>query len=38
MGFENDVSICLQQDKLTSLDVLGLFRQTTSEVEEKTRA
>lgn len=38
MGFENDVSICLQQDKLTSLDVLGLFRQTTIEVEEKTRA
>ena len=38
MGFENDVSICLQQDKLTSLDVLGLLRQTTIEVEEKTRA
>ena len=38
MGFENDVSIYLQQDKLTSLDVLGLFRQTTIEVEEKTRA
>ena len=38
MGFENDVSICLQQDKLTSLDALGLLRQTTIEVEEKTRA
>lgn len=38
MRFENDVSMCLQQDKLTSLGVLSLSRQTAIEVEEKTRA
>lgn len=38
MRFENDVSVCLQQDKFTALDVLSLSRQTAIEVEEKTRA
>ena len=32
------MSMCLQQDKLTSLDVLSLSRQAAIEVEEKTRA
>ena len=35
MRFENYVSICLQQDKLTALNVLSLSRQTAIEVEEK---
>ena len=38
MQFKNDVSVCVQQDKLTELDVLSLSRQTAIEVEEKTRA
>ena len=38
MQFENDMSVCLQQDKLTALDVSSLSRQTAIEVEEKTRA
>ena len=38
LQFENYVSMCLQQDKLTSLDVLSLSRQAAIEVEEKTRA
>ena len=38
LRFENELSMCLQQDKLTSLDVLSLSRQTPIEVEEKTRA
>ena len=38
MRFENNVSVCLQQDKRTVLDVLSLSRQTAIEVEEQTRA
>ena len=34
MQFEYNVSVCLQQDKLTALDVLSLSRQTAIEVEE----
>ena len=35
MQFEYNVSVCLQQDKLTALDVLSLSRQTAIEVEGK---
>lgn len=38
MRFANEMSVCLQQDKLTALDVVSLSRQTAIEVEKKTTA